>query len=228
MPAPPELVIFDCDGVLVDSERLSIEVEVRVLEQLGISMTVAEVVERFMGRSNEDVTRLVEELLGRTLPADWEDEFRPLYEKAFEELEAVAGIETALDRIALKTCVASSGSHRKIRRSLEHTGLWPRFEGRIFSASDVARGKPAPDLFLHAAASMGVSPDRCVVVEDSSPGVAGARAAGMRVLAYAGGGLTALHHYDGPATVVFHDMDELPGLIEAAGADADSNRTAST
>lgn len=216
MSSPIELVIFDCDGVLVDSERLAIDVEVGVLHRMGITLTRDEVVEQFMGRSQEDVTRIMEEHLGRELPPDWEEEFRPLYEKAFEELETVAGIEAALDRITIPTCVASSGSHRKIRRSLTHTGLWPRFEGRVYSASDVANGKPAPDLFLHAAASMGTPPDACLVVEDSRPGVEGARAAGMQVLAYAGGGLTKVHHYDGPNTVVFHDMAELPELVAAA------------
>ena len=187
---------------------------------MGIPLTRDEVVDRFMGRSQQDVTRIMEEHLGRKLSPDWEDEFLPLYEKAFEELEAVPGIEAALDRITTKICVASSGSHRKIRHSLEHTGLWPRFEGRVFSASDVACGKPAPDLFLHAAASMGTPPQECLVVEDSRPGVEGARAAGMRVLAYAGGGLTKIHHYDGPNTVVFHDMAELPDLVAAATAPA--------
>lgn len=218
MPRTPELVIFDCDGVLVDSERLAVEVDVVVLGKLGLSLTAEDVVELFVGRSQADVTRVIGERLGRELPDDWEDEFRPLWEDAFKELEGVKGIEDALDRITLPTCVASSGSHEKIRRSLELTGLYDRFAGRIFSADDVDWGKPAPDLFLHAAGGMGVDPEACLVVEDSRFGVEAARAAGMRVLAYAGGGLTPVYLLEGPDTVVFSDMADLPHLIAMYGA----------
>ena len=118
----------------------------------------------------------------------------------------------ALDAIAVPTCVASSGTHERIRFSLGLTGLLERFEDRIFSATDVERGKPAPDLFLHAARSLGVDPSRCAVVEDSPFGVAAARSAGMRAFGYAGG-LTAAERLEGPGTIVFEDMRELPGLL---------------
>ena len=181
-------MIFDCDGVLVDTERIAVRIDVIVLAELGWPMTEAEVVERFMGRSDEEMTADIEAHLGRRLPASWEEPFRHLYRQAFEaELEPVAGVVEALDAIAIPTCVASSGTHEKIRFTLGLTGLYERFAGRIFSVSDVARGKPAPDLFLHAAARMGVPPAQCAVVEDSRYGVEAARAAGMRAFGYAGG-----------------------------------------
>jgi HAD superfamily hydrolase (TIGR01509 family) len=207
------LVIFDCDGVLVDTERIAVRIDVIVLAELGWPMTEAEVVERFMGRSDEEMTADIEAHLGRRLPASWEEPFRHLYRQAFEaELEPVAGVVEALDAIAIPTCVASSGTHEKIRFTLGLTGLYERFAGRIFSVSDVARGKPAPDLFLHAAARMGVPPAQCAVVEDSRYGVEAARAAGMRAFGYAGG-LAPKGALAGPQTIVFEDMRELPDLL---------------
>ncbi len=125
------------------------------------------------------------------------------------------GIVEALDRIRIPTCVASSGSHEKMRYTLGKTGLYERFAGRIFSAAEVPRGKPAPDLFVHAAARMGVAPADCAVVEDSAVGVQAARAAGMPVFGYAGG-VTPAIRLEGPGTIVFRDMRELPGLLGGA------------
>ncbi len=216
MRAPISLVIFDCDGVLVDTERIAVRIDVMVLAQLGWPMTETEVVQRFMGRSDEEMTADIEAHLGRRLPASWEEPFRHLYRQAFEaELEPVAGVVEALDAIATPTCVASSGTHEKIRFTLGLTGLYERFAGRIFSVSDVARGKPAPDLFLHAAGRMGVPPGQCAVVEDSRYGVDAARAAGMRAFRYAGG-LAPKGSLAGPHTVVFEDMRELPRLLARA------------
>jgi HAD superfamily hydrolase (TIGR01509 family) len=210
---PISLVIFDCDGVLVDTERIAVRIDVIVLAELGWPMTEAEVVERFMGRSDEEMTADIEAHLGHRLPASWEEPFRHLYRQAFEaELEPVAGVVEALDAIAIPTCVASSGTHEKIRFTLGLTGLYERFAGRIFSVSDVARGKPAPDLFLHAADRMGVPPAQCAVVEDSRYGVEAARAAGMRAFGYAGG-LAPKGALAGPQTIVFEDMRELPDLL---------------
>lgn len=211
--SPPELVIFDCDGVLVDSERIAIRVDAVVLADLGWPLSEAEIIERFVGRSDEHFVREIEAYLGHPLPGNWAHAYQHLYTEAFErELRAVDGVVDALDRITTATCVASSGSHEKIRRSLRLTNLYERFEGRIFSASDVANGKPAPDLFLHAAARLGVPPARSVVVEDSRYGVEAARAAGMAAFGYAGG-VTPAHWLEGPGTVVFSDMRELPGLL---------------
>jgi HAD superfamily hydrolase (TIGR01509 family) len=210
---PIRLVIFDCDGVLVDSERIAVRVDVVVLAELGWVMTEAEVVERFMGRTDEYMVSQIEAHLGRPLPGNWEEPFQRLYREAFEAgLKPVPGILEVLDEIATPTCVASSGTHERIRYTLGLTGLYTRFVGRIFSASDVARGKPAPDLFLHAANRMGADPSECAVVEDSRYGIEAARAAGMRAFGYAGG-LTPRHRLEGIGTVVFQDMRELPRLL---------------
>ena len=211
---PVELVIFDCDGVLIDSERLAVEIDVRVLNELGWPLTEAEVIERFVGRSDRETQAVVEAHLGRALPVDWEAQVEPLYRQAFaDRLAPVDGVLEALDRISLSSCIASSGTHEHLRYTLGLTGLYERFAGRIFSAEDVARGKPAPDLFLHAAQRMGAEPAACVVVEDSRAGVQAARAAGMRVLAY-GGGLTPAELLAGPDTIVFDDMRDLPALLD--------------
>jgi HAD superfamily hydrolase (TIGR01509 family) len=211
--AATKLVIFDCDGVLVDSERLAIKVDVEIFAELGWILTEEEVVERFVGASWHSIKEQVEAHLGRALPEDWEASVEPRYRDMLaEHLTPVEGIVEALDRIPFATCVASSGSHDKMRFTLGLTGLYERFHGRIFSASEVTRGKPAPDLFLHAAERMGVAPELCAVVEDSAKGVAAARAAGMRVFAYAGG-VTPAAKLAGPGTMVFHDMRALPRLL---------------
>ncbi|MBC3993043.1 HAD family hydrolase [Streptomyces sp. AC563] len=213
---PVELVIFDCDGVLVDSERICVKVDAVIMADLGCAFTEAEIIERFVGSSTEVYTAAVEERLGRRLEKDWQQRYEHLYQAAFEaELTAVDGIAEALHRLTHATCVASNGDHAGIRRSLELADLAGHFEERVFSAADVPRGKPAPDLFLHAAHTMGVDPRHCVVVEDSAYGVQAARAAGMRAFGYCGG-LTPAARLEGPATVVFDDMRELPQLLAAA------------
>jgi HAD superfamily hydrolase (TIGR01509 family) len=155
----------------------------------------------------------IEAHLGRRLSPDWEASFQPWYREAFAaELKPVDGVIEALDRITIPTCVASSGTHEKMRFTLGLTGLWERFAGRIFSVTEVERGKPAPDLFLHAARRMNADPAACAVVEDSRYGVDAARAAGMLALGFAGG-LTPAEQLCGPGTVVFNDMRELPALL---------------
>jgi HAD superfamily hydrolase (TIGR01509 family) len=216
VPRPLELVIFDCDGVLVDSERLAVRIDVQVLAALGWVMTEQDVIERFMGRTDAYMVAEIEAYLGKKLPADWEAPYQHLYRDTFAaELTPVDGVVEALDQITLPMCVASSGTHERMRFTLGLTGLYDRFAGRIFSATEVARGKPAPDIFLHASERMGVPPDRCAVIEDSRHGVEAARAAGMRVFGYAGG-LTPVERLRGPGTIVFHDMRELPRLLTAA------------
>ncbi len=209
---PARLVIFDCDGVLVDSERLAVRVEAALVTSLGWPLTEQDVLERFVGRSDAYVQGEIERALGRPLP-EWPELYRRRMYRAFRsDLAAVPGIEAALDELTVPSCVASSGTHDKIRLTLGLTGLLERFEGRIFSGADVEHPKPAPDLFLYAAAKLGVPPAACVVVEDSRSGVQAARAAGMRVLGYAGG-LTPREWLAGPGTVVFDDMAELEALI---------------
>jgi HAD superfamily hydrolase (TIGR01509 family) len=211
-----DLIVFDCDGVLVDSERLSIRVDAMFLDRLGWPMSEAEIIERFVGRSDADMRAVIEEHLGRPIPADIHEEFDRVYRETFEaELRPVDGIVVALDAIVatgIPVCVASSGGHAKIRRSLELTGLTRYFGDRIFSASDVDHGKPAPDLFLHAASRMGAPPSRSAVIEDSAFGVDAAIAAGMQAFAYAGG-VTGADRLSRPGVVVFDEMHRLPGLL---------------
>jgi HAD superfamily hydrolase (TIGR01509 family) len=206
-----ELVIFDCDGVLVDSERLAVRTEAEILASLGWPLSEAEIVERFVGRSASYMHRQIEDRLGRSV--DWDEEFEARYNEVFaRELRPVAGIEGALDRIDVPVCVASSGTHEKIRFSLGVTGLTARFDGRIFSVEDVERGKPAPDLFLFAAERMGHDPSSCAVVEDSASGVEAAAAAGMLVFAFAGG-VTPESRLAIDGAHLFHHMADLPDLL---------------
>jgi HAD superfamily hydrolase (TIGR01509 family) len=215
---PFELVIFDCDGVLVDSEHLSIRLDAEFLDGLGWPLSKSEIVERFVGRTEAAMRAEIEAHLGRDIGPEW-DAFAERYVRLFdEELRAVDGAAEAVDAVqaaGFATCVASSGGHAKIRRSLALTGLADRFGDRIFSGDDVKHGKPAPDLFLHAAATMGVAAERCAVVEDSRHGVAAARAAGMHVFGY-GGGVTPADALVGERTTVFTDMRELAGLLARA------------
>jgi HAD superfamily hydrolase (TIGR01509 family) len=215
-----DLVIFDCDGVLVDSERLSIRLDAVLLERLGWPMSESEIVERFVGRTDAAMRAEIEAHLGRDVGPEWEA-FSQEYVRLFDaELQQVDGVAEAVDAVVAAgyaTCVASSGDRAKIRRNLARTGLAERFGDRIFSAEDVVHGKPAPDLFLHAAAVMGSAPDRCAVVEDSRHGVAAARAAGMWAFGY-GGGVTSGAALAGPRTTVFTDMRRLPVLLDHASA----------
>jgi len=208
-----DLVIFDCDGVLVDSERLAVRTEAEILSGLGWPLSEGDIVERFVGRSAAYMHREIERHLGRTV--DWDAEFEPRYREVFErELVAVPGIMDALDEITTPMCVASSGSHDKMRFTLGKTGLLDRFDGRIFSADEVVHGKPAPDIFLFAAAKMGAAPARCAVVEDSRSGVTAGLAAGMAVFAFAGG-VTGAHQLSIEGAVVFEDMGRLPAMLRA-------------
>ncbi|MCX6497721.1 MAG: HAD family hydrolase [Arthrobacter sp.] len=214
-PDPFELAVFDCDGVLVDSEVISVRVDQRVLADLGWELEIEEIVRRFVGRSEANFISTIEQHLGIELAEGWDSTYQQWYHEAFErDLTAVDGVEEALEGLRLPHCVASSGSHAKMQRTLGKTGLLHRFAGRIFSATEVANGKPAPDLFLHAAGTLGTVPGRCAVVEDSAYGVQAARAAGMHVFAYAGG-VTPAEWLAGPGTTVFHDMRRLPELIAA-------------
>jgi len=209
-----QLVIFDCDGVLIDSERLSVEIELEMLDELGWRLSRTEVIERFMGRSGAYQRAEIERWMGKPLPMGWSARWdAKFWRKMAAELVPVPGIVEALDDITLRICVASSSEHRHLEYALGLVGLYERFAGRIFSASEVTNGKPAPDLFLHAAKRMGVAPGRCVVIEDSRYGVQAARAAGMPVFAYAGGDMTPVDALIGPDTTVFRDMRQLPALL---------------
>ena len=153
----PAQVVFDCDGVLVDSEPLSIEVDRQMLAELGWELSLDEIIERFVGRSHEHFLQEVTAHLGHPPPPGWDETSTPRYRTAYTHgLQPVPGIVEALDRITLPSCVASSGTHDKMTFTLGLTGLLDRFEGRLFSATEVSRGKPAPDLFLHAAKDDGL------------------------------------------------------------------------
>jgi HAD superfamily hydrolase (TIGR01509 family) len=210
-------VIFDCDGVLVDSERLACELQVERLAELGISMTAAEVTERFLGRSIAYVNAAIAEQLGSPPPTDhqhyWEGRYRELMS---ERLRPIPGVVEALRQITLPVCVASSSGPESIAFKLSLCRLAERFGDRIFSATQVRHGKPAPDLFLLAADHQNADPARCAVIEDSPVGVQAGRAAGMRTFAYAGAGTVARDQLDGEATVVFDDMRRLPELLARA------------
>jgi HAD superfamily hydrolase (TIGR01509 family) len=206
-------VIYDCDGVLVDSEPLANRALAETLTELKLPLTPEDSTRRYMGRSWSYVVEDVARRAGGTAPAELEELYRERLLAAFAEgLTAVPGVERALDAIELPACVASSGEMAKIRFTLRHTGLLERFEGRLFSAEEVAHGKPAPDLFLHAAARMGWHAASTAVVEDSPLGVEAGVAAGMTVLAYAGSVEPAELEAAG-ASAVFSDMSELPGLL---------------
>jgi len=218
-PSPPpqvvddrfELVIFDCDGVLVDSERLAVRTEVEALAKLGWPLSEQEVIERFVGRSPTHMQAEIERHFGG--PIDFDRLIIQRHEAVFErELRAVDGVAALLDALQTPTCVASSGTHDRIARSLELVGFADRFAGRIFSASDVLRGKPAPDLFLHAATVLGAKPARCAVIEDSVPGVEAGCAAGMSVFAFAGS-VTSASTLARPGVTVVDTMHELLVLL---------------
>ena len=213
-----DLVILDCDGVLVDSERIAIRTESETVTALGWPLTETDIVDLFVGRSVQYMQAEVERHIGR--PVDWATEVEPRYYEGLQrELVPVAGVVEALDQISIPCCVASSGSHDKMRFTLGLTGLWERFAGRIFSADDVAHGKPAPDVFLHAAECMGVPPSRCAVIEDSASGVTAALAAGMSVFAFAGG-VTPATKLRRDGVVVFDAMATLPELLQGPGPSA--------
>ncbi|MFC7217126.1 HAD family hydrolase [Streptomyces polyrhachis] len=220
MNKPVELVIFDCDGVLVDTERLAVHMQIEIGADLGWILTPEEVVDHFMGKSEASVHAMVAARLGTRSADVWHERNRAMHKVAIDtELTAVEGVVEALDALdadGLPYCVASSGPHEKMRHTLGRTGLWDRLEGRIYSATEVPRGKPAPDLFLHAARGMGCAPEVCVVVEDSQYGVQAARAAGMRSLGFAGG-LSPAAWLAGEGTVLFDHMRELPDAIRALG-----------
>ena len=209
-----ELVIFDCDGVLVDSEPLACAVLAEDLAPLGLDLGADEVRRRFRGLRLSEVLARIEQQLGRELPPGFLERLqRRTFEVLRREVRPMPGVIEALEAIRIPVCVASSGEPEKMRLTLGATGLLERFEGRIFSAVEVARGKPHPDLFLHAAARLGAAPARSIVVEDSVPGVEAGRRAGMPVLGYAPGGDGRELELAGAR--VFEDMALLPGLIEA-------------
>jgi len=216
---PPELVIFDCDGVLVDSEPIANRILVAALCEAGLRLSLEEAMARYVGRSMAAVVALAEAELGRPLPEGFLDRVQALTFAAFrQELRPIPGVADALAALSMPVCVASSGAPEKIALSLSLTSLDRFFHGKTFSASEVARGKPHPDLFLHAARRMAVSPAACVVIEDSVPGIDAAKAAGMSVLGFSGGGHgsadLAMRQREAGA-IELREMADLPHLVGA-------------
>lgn len=214
--SPPGLVIFDCDGVLVDSERLGNQRLAQVLTEGGFPISYEDCRRTFVGKPMAAVQAHVE-ATGVSLGADfvqrWNDGLPDVFGVG---LDPIAHVREAVERIAragIPYCVASSGQLGKMRLTLGLTGLLPLFEHALFSVSMVARGKPFPDLFLHAAQVMGHPPDRCVVIEDSVAGVTAARAAGMHALAYAGDPEAEHEALAAAGGELFVDMRDLPRLI---------------
>ncbi|WP_417235482.1 HAD family hydrolase [Arthrobacter sp.] len=212
----PGLLIFDCDGVLVDTERLATAIEARTLTAMGHPHTQAEVVAAFMGRSDADSFALLTQLLGPERALEFDERATAETRAGFDrELTPVPGVVAVLDAVessGVRSCVASSGTHARMDHTLGVTGLLDRFAGHLYSAEDVERGKPWPDVFLHAAASEGIAPTDCVVVEDSVNGVLAARAAGMEVFGFAGG-LAAAEDLREAGATPFEDMAGLPMLL---------------
>jgi HAD superfamily hydrolase (TIGR01509 family) len=215
----PELVIFDCDGVLVDSEPISIAVLLDIIAQAGGAMDENTAYELFLGKSMATICTMLRADFGLVVTDLHLEAMRAELNSRFaRELKPIPGILDTLRTLEGPRCVASSSKPERIRFSLGVTGLLEMFEPHIYSSTMVEHGKPAPDLFLHAAGDMGVAPSACVVVEDSPAGIEAAKRAGMTVLAFAGGS-----HAAGPAMraaiaalepdAVFDDMRRLPGLI---------------
>jgi HAD superfamily hydrolase (TIGR01509 family) len=214
-----DLIIFDCDGVLVDSEVISCRAHAQVLTRHGYPITPDQVLQRFLGVSDREARQIVEAEIGRKLPDDLEAQIKQETLRFYQgDLKAIAHVGDAIAAIGLPKCVASSGTPEKIRHGLTCAGLYEQLAPHIFSAAQVKRGKPAPDLFLFAAEQMNAAPERCIVIEDSVPGVTGARAAGMAVLGFFGGSHCSSEHEAmlraAGAAQTFADMRQLPDLIE--------------
>jgi HAD superfamily hydrolase (TIGR01509 family) len=218
-----DLVIFDCDGVLVDSEVISCRAHAATLTRHGYPITDEQVLQRFLGVSDREARLIIETEMGRKLPDDFDAQVKEATLKFYAgDLKAIAHVADAIAAIDLPKCVASSGTPEKIRHGLDCAGLYEQLAPHIFSATQVTRGKPAPDLFLFAAEQMRAQPARCLVIEDSVPGVTGAVAAGMTVLGFHGGSHCQAGHADklakAGAALVFDDMRQLPDLVRRVGA----------
>jgi HAD superfamily hydrolase (TIGR01509 family) len=208
-----DLVIFDCDGVVVDSERIVFEVFGAFIRSLGVNLTEAETREQFLGRTLAACMTIVEQLSGKPVPAGALERYTAERDRVLRErVQPVDGIRQVLETLTTPFCIASSGGYDKMRITLGATALMPFFEGRLFSATEVAHGKPAPDIFLYAAERMGANPERTVVIEDSVNGVLAGRAAGMTVLGFVD--LTpAVKLVEAGANATFTHMRELPALL---------------
>jgi HAD superfamily hydrolase (TIGR01509 family) len=218
------LTIFDCDGVLIDSEVLAAGVYSEVLTGLGFEISLQEVINLFTGLTHEQLTVLVTQQLGRPLPADFRERTTLELDRRLESVKPIEGVHTLLDRLTGPRCVCSNSSTQRLKISMGATGLWARFQPQIFSAPELGRSKPAPDVFLHAARVFGVHPRDALVIEDSSHGVEGAIEAGMRVIGFTGGGHSWPGHAEALAKAgavkVVSRLEEVGAAIEALASRA--------
>jgi HAD superfamily hydrolase (TIGR01509 family) len=217
----PELVIFDCDGVLVDSEVIACRADSACLAGLGIMISPEEIMHRYLGISAETMCRDIEQRYGLALPPDFVATLHQHVANVFNaELASIPGVEILLQKLPYRHCVASSSAPERLRHSLSVAGLLGYFEPNIFSAKQVARGKPAPDLFLFAANAMQVPPSECLVIEDSVPGVQAAVAAGMHAIGFTGGAHCRPGHAErlraAGAVAISADMPGLSALLSSA------------
>ena len=214
------LLIFDCDGVLVDSETLSCRIDAEILTECGVPYTAEEVARDFTGVSVKDQITRIESERGIRLPDDFTERLnRTLFQRFETDLKPIDGVRDAILSLPFPRCVASSSIPERIALSLRVTGLADLFDN-IFSSTQVARGKPAPDLFLHAASRMNTLPEKCLVIEDSIAGVQAARAAGMRVIGFVGGSHCGPGHAEklrqAGAPVIIERMSDLPAAVSTS------------
>ncbi|MDC0712211.1 HAD family hydrolase [Stigmatella sp. ncwal1] len=189
------LIIFDCDGVLIDSEVVAARVHADLLAELGLTLTLEEVITRFTGMPHGKIAEMLSRELGRPLPKDYRQRSTLELDRRLEHVQPIEGVHALLGRLTGPRCVCSNSSSVRLQLSLTSTGLWEHFHPHVFSAPEVGRSKPAPDVFLHAAKVFDVPPREVLVIEDSALGVAGAVEAGMRVIGFTGGG----HSWSGHA-----------------------------
>lgn len=213
-----DMVAFDCDGVLVDSEPVTCGVLADMLGELGWRISLEETISTFVGRLVRDEIPMIEQRIGRAAPADFYQQFVARRDAALREgiapVRNIAAAIASLDASGMKFCVASGADRAKMQLTLGKTGLLPWFEGRMFSGLEVPRTKPAPDVYLHAARVMGVAPERCLVIEDTPTGIRAGRDAGMAVYGYAER-MDAQLLLEAGAERVFDDMAQLPALALA-------------
>lgn len=216
----PQLVIFDCDGVVVDSEVISNRVMAEMLAELGLHLSLEQTIDRFIGKSLHQCMEIIADLLERKLPDDFGSRFAERTREALSaSLTPVLGVEEVISSLRVPYCIASNGNRAKMTFTLGLTGLGARFEGRMYCAEDVLNPKPAPDLFLYAARRHGAEPSRCVVIEDTPTGIAAAKAAGMTAYGFAAMTPSSRLH-DAGANAVFRRMSELPALLARHDDDA--------
>ncbi|MBP2460287.1 MULTISPECIES: HAD family hydrolase [unclassified Rhizobium] len=219
-----DLIIFDCDGVLVDSEIIAAQVESRLLTEAGYPISVEEMGERFAGMTWKNILLQVEQEADIPLSASLLDKSEKLLDQRLERsVKIIDGVKFALSRLTTQRCICSNSSSQRLDMMLTKVGLKPYFENHIYSAKDLGpdRVKPKPDIFLHGAKEFGVEPDRCLVIEDSTHGIHGARTAGMRVVGFTGASHTYPSHADrltdAGAETVISRMSDLPAVIAALG-----------